>query len=231
MRYLVLCLIILSLVLAACVAVINPSAGGSPATEVEEGVTVLSGTVQNWTLGTATLEAVASDSQGSPLGTLTTGEIDEEGRFRLELPAELSPELLYTQDSPLFCADGSVKVSPSYQGTEVGVLNVIQDGKMVGMLLPSSSEAFTTLTGLTEGDFRVLWYYADQAVSISGPPCTNEAGFTQDWGDVTLEPGWNTGLVTVTGMNAEGFPTSLHVAIVPEAPNTMNWYFMGGFEE
>lgn len=174
--------ILMAILLAACGGVAPPL----------DPVRTISGTVQNWDEGTATVQPVTTDEEDNITGRLdTTGTINPNGDFSLTLPATVEGNLL---ESTTFCeGEFTGTVTPPNWQEMFANLFVFQDDEATGFLLLTNSE--DVFFEPQVGDMAVFRLYVDRAVSIQGE-CVDEEGATDF--DVTLREGWNLVVFEVT---------------------------------
>ena len=185
---------------------------------------VLSGTLQGWDQGEATIAVESSNEDGTFRGTLAEAPVAEDGSFELELPAEVPAELLEEVDASQVCPGGGVTVSSeSVQWTLIFGLSVLQDGTSVGNAVLTSSEGVMgpDQESASEGDQGVIHVYSTEPVSVQGT-CTESDGNTQTI-NADLKEGWNALVFTITDVS-EGART-LESEVVDE-PSGVNWFFI-----
>lgn len=197
-------------------------------TPVEPPEPTLSGTVEDWDQGAATVSADLFDADGNVVFTFAEGEVGADGRFSLALPESVpAAQLSETTAEGFGCATAGVTVSTgSYRSTGFGELSVTQGDASLGYLSLSSSYSFAAYEGNAVGDVFVSHEYADRAVTLTGE-CTFQDG-AQDTFEMSLQPGWNTVNYTVTGVTPEGdiasgvFRTGM--------PGGVQWFFVPAAE-
>ena len=203
----------------------------------------LSGILQNWNLGAATIEAVAAyNLTGDAPLTLATGEVAEDGSFTLELPAEVPKDFLY--EGSFDCPSGGLTVTPAtVQMFNIDTLNLLQSGEKVGTASLASSQSLATLlvseqsvaeptASVAEGDSLLIPFYFSAALSAQGS-CLDEA-VTPSRIDMNIEaqPGWNYVIATVTSVAPEGVATTgVEYKTVVEVPDSVDWYFVRASDE
>jgi hypothetical protein len=167
--------------------------------------TTLSGAVDGWSGGAATLRAHSIDDQGRPV-LIAEGTLSPEGTFALELPDPpaallvLPPEALYCQSEAFTAA--------AHRVAGFGDLEVWQDGARVGTLMRTEARPDPALAQ-RRGLF--LYVEADLAVSEVCLPVGLMAL------ELTLTAGWNRALVSPFGplelgglrIESGDFPASL----------------------
>ena len=183
---------------------------------------VLSGTLQGWDGGEATVAAPSYGESEAFLGNIAEAPVAEDGSFELELPAEVPDELLYEIDASVICPEGGITLSPaSFQGTGVFVLEVSQDETPTGIAMLASSEALVTQESANQGDQMVFRIYTAEPVSIQGT-CIGADGTSQTY-DQDFQEGWNTLVVTATAVS-EGVPA--FETTTADVPDGLNWFFV-----
>ena len=202
----------------------------------------LSGTLQNWNLGAATIETVAAyNLTGDAPFTLATGEVAEDGSFTLELPAEVPRDFLY--EGSFDCPSGGLTVTPAtVQMFSIDTLNLLQNGEKVGTASLASSQSVADLytsektgsepTGsVAEGDSLLIPSYFSAALSAQGS-CLDEAATPSRTDmDIEAQPGWTYVMITVTAVSPEGVATGVKHRTVVEVPDSLNWYFVRASDE
>jgi len=221
MRLVRISIVTLSLgaLLAACVRDEGPVTPTDPARE-------LSGTVQNWEGGTATVQAVVTGEEEEIVGTPdASSPLEADGSFELTLPETLDSSVLMDSGIAEVCEgefDGTV--TPETWQETFGGLAVQQNGETVGFLSLASSEASAGFRGGAVGDFVVTLLYVTEDVSIQGT-CTDEES-TLNF-DVALEEGWNLVSFTIEELDPNaGFPNRVSLESVEAVPAGAEWYFV-----
>lgn len=163
--------LVLSLMLVAVLAACVQTTPSDPS--------VISGRVQNYTGGAATLKALSLDGTT----TLATGNLGANGDFSLDLPDTLEASALQTIQRP--CAEVTM-TSETFRGTGIAALYIVQDGKQTGFLSRASSlEATSGKAGKV-----IVWTYSDQTITIKGT-CPGSDGLPSATYDIKHNKGWN----------------------------------------
>jgi hypothetical protein len=148
---------------------------------------VITGKVQNYTGGEATLEAhltIGFLQEGAKVGQ---GSIKADGSFTVTLIDTVADENL----EPLSDPCQGVTITPStFKGAGILFLSVVKDGKPIGALAQASSaDAFITIPSKF-----VARIYVDQDASIVGT-CQDGSNSTFN---INYKKGWNLGLQEMT---------------------------------
>lgn len=214
-------LMVLTLLTGALLA----ACGGKPPEPPVNPARELSGTVQNWSGGSATLQAVTTGDNGEITGDIgATGTLAADGSFALTLPETPNAAALSDSSITAVCTgafDGTA--TPDAWQEAFADLAVQQNGGTRGFLTLASSEAAADFQGAAVGDFIVTQIYVSKDVTIQGT-CTSEFGNFDT--DVQLEQGWNLMVFTIKAIDPQsGFPSQFN-SVSPEAvPNGAKWYF------
>jgi hypothetical protein len=147
----------------------------------------ITGKVQSYTGGDATLEArLALDFvEGAP--KVGQGSIKADGSFTVTLNDTIADENL----DPLSDLCEGVTVTPNtVKGTDLYFLTVVRDGKPIGDLLQASSPDIFTKIPIK----YVAWVYLNQDASIKGT-CQ---GVVKSTFNVSYTKGWNISLQELT---------------------------------
>lgn len=186
----------------------------------------LSGTVQNWEGGTATVQGIVTGEEGNRLGNVgTPSPLAEDGSFELTLPATPSNDVLIESGADMMCEDEfDGTITPDTWREAFVELAVEQNGDTVGFLSLASSEAMAGFTGVEVGDFSVTPLYVSEDVSIQGT-CTDEFGTIEF--EAELEQGWNLAVFTIEELDPEtNFPSRARAGSVAAIPEGAEWYFV-----
>lgn len=186
----------------------------------------LSGTVQTWQRGAATVQAVVTGEEGEVIGTLdASSPLGADGSFELTLPETPDASVLMDSGIAEVCEgtfDGTA--TPEMWQETFGELAVEQNGETVGFLSLASSPEIAGFRGGAAGDFVVTPVYVTEDVTIQGT-CTSEFG-TFDF-DGELEEGWNLTVFTIEELDPTGsFPSRVSVTSVEAVPAGAEWYFV-----
>lgn len=186
----------------------------------------LSGTVQNWEGGTATVQAVVTGEEGEVIGTLdASSPLEADGSFELTLPETPDSSVLMDSGIAEVCEgtfDGTA--TPETWQETFGELAVEQNGETVGLLSLASSEAIAGFRDGAVGDFVVTPLYVATDVTIQGT-CTSQFG-TFNF-DAELEEGWNLTVFTIEELDPTGgFPSRVSAESVETVPAGAGWYFV-----
>lgn len=214
-------------VLGLLTAVLLAACGGNnPIEPVVNPARELSGTVQNWSGDTATLQAVVTGDTGEITGTLgASGVLAADGSFELTLPETPSGSVLSDSSISEICEgtfDGTA--TPDTWQEVFADIAVEQNGDTVGFLSLASSEDVAGFEGGAVGDFVVVRIYVSEDVTIQGT-CNSEFGtFSYD---VELEQGWNLVLITIEELDPTfGFPSRGSAESIDAVPSGAQWYFV-----
>lgn len=149
----------------------------------------VTGKVQNYSAGAASLEAITNDSDSLPPIKVGTGKIETDSSFSLTLPETLEDKnLTPTTSSP--CPEVT-QTPASFKSASLGSLSVVKNGLRIGDLWHVSSLDFF-------GGSRVTYVYVDRDVNITGT-CREERdgdNFSYIY-NTNFKKGWNLGLTTL----------------------------------
>lgn len=178
----------------------------------------VSGTIQGWKDGTATVEAQArpDPSTQASFVTLSSGTVNPDGTFTLTLPgaAAVEPYLNTTQQTPRTGCTGvftqSVKTARSFGIGSFALRRA--DRSYIGFLTQDSP---TNSTPLEAGNYFIARYYADQAFTVTG---TLDCPGSKITLNLNLKKGWNAAVNTVDAVSAEGKVTANTIRTVSQLP-------------
>jgi hypothetical protein len=161
-------------VLSTMLVVLVASCGESTLTDTS----VISGRIQNYIGGAATVEVIMGDT-----AVVAIGSLDASGNFSVDLPDSLGANTLFTVEKP--CAE--VAMTPeTFKGAGFVLLSVVKDEKLIGFLFRASAVgAISSTTGKFIG-----WTYSDQAVALKGT-CPAVGAFPSATFDIRYNQGWN----------------------------------------
>jgi Bacterial Ig-like domain len=158
---------------AAATLTINPAPGF-----------IVTGKVQAYSAGAASLTAITNDSATLPPITVATGQIEANGSFSLTLPETLEEGLLTSSQTR---CEGVTATPSSFNVAQVNSLDVVKDGRRIGELRHASSlDLF--------GSSIAAYIYVDRDVKIIGT-CQAD-GFSYNY-NLDLKKGWNLELDTI----------------------------------
>lgn len=183
---------------------------------------LISGTVEDWTGGAATVRAEILTGTGDTGGpVLAEGTIDASGAFSLTLPgAETMGQYLFPIESGP-CGEGStgtIEVTPSPLEIAVPAFSVYSsaDDAFIGFLaqvgvLPGSyvgvSQFYSALSGTVQGSCTI------EGEGPDGEPLTYTLIYALD-----LEPGWNDVI-----SESAGFDTNIRTGAIPAG---VSWQYL-----
>lgn len=222
-----------ALLLTACAA---GNTGGLD--ETKPLTKVVSGTVQAWTEGKATVRAVAGDyGEVYRDVLLAEGSLETNGSFSLTLPPadEIPDNVFYPAKSLFSCIQG---IPGGYEG-ETGSVEVVPAD--LGYVYLAAFAVFLPGTDANrEGDLyyrgdgaetdtthNVVYLYATANGTVKGRCTTsagdNEDGYdTSDSYDLTLKAGWNEIIQTDTS-SPRSVTSSLQTGPLPEG---LTWHYL-----
>ena len=226
-RYALLLFTVLALLLAACGGGSTTPPGTPPDTTPEPepepeptppGLT-LSGTAGGYSGAAAEITAEMQNTGAQ----VATGTVAADGNFSLVLPDTVEADALISNENYEFCREGSISISPaSWQLDNFFVLNVKQ-GEAVTGTLELSDIGERIEEGSLEGYQLVGFYYAANAVTLSGTCETGAFPSITGTFDMQLQEGWNYVLQTVT--EGEFSITAATIESVAELPANLQWEF------
>jgi hypothetical protein len=195
---------------ALSLALLAACGGGGPST----GPGVLSGTLDGWPGGSATLQASAFELEGAPV-ILATATVAPSGAFRLHLPER--PSVMTFPLAPYPCPTVS---NPDARSFGFAVLEVVQGARRVGRAI--LADARPTQDGHSPSTL-VAFVYVTQAVRVSGT--CDQDGFFQGAVayDATLEAGWNTVLLELLDRGDPRAGLSFRTAPIP---THLRWFYL-----
>ncbi len=222
-----------ALLLTACAAGNTDGLDGTkPPTKV------VSGTVQAWTEGKATVRAVASDyGEVYRDVPLAKGNLEADGRFSLTLPPadDIPDNVVYPAKFLFSCIKG---ISGGYEG-ETGSVEVVPANlgyvylEAFAVFLPGTyanreGDLYYRGDGAeTDATYNVLYLYATADGTVKGRCTTsagdNEDGYdTSDSYDLTLKAGWNEVVATNTS-SLRSVTSSLQTGPLPQG---LTWQYL-----